>query len=146
MLGFVQFDPRPASTVQRGNITVTEHAAAGAPYTLLISQREGSIADNPQLLVSQGNIVGGRSYVNHLCTSQGIITLPPKQPEQPGCIGITSLGLFFIPTEAEFTIFSRLMFMDGAGLPLDKTFDNGLIKIYKVRYENESNPGAGIYV
>ena len=145
IVGFLQFDPRPTSTVQRNNITVSEFSSGG-PYTLVVSERDGGIADSPQLLVSQGNIVGSRSYVNHLCTAQGIIPLPPKQPELPGCVALTSLGLFFVPAEAEFTIFSRLMFMDAAGLPLDKVFDNQLIKIYKVRYENESNPGAGVHV
>jgi hypothetical protein len=43
------------------------------------------------------------------------------------------LGLYYIPPEAEFSIFTNLMFMDGYGIPdVGKVFDNQLIKIYKL--------------
>ena len=51
----------------------------------------------------------------------------------PGCVAISDLGVFYIPPEAEFSIFTDLMFMNGveAGDHVEKVFDNKMVKIYK---------------
>jgi hypothetical protein len=95
----------------------------------------GQIAGSPIFMVSQGGQYMGRNYITDICTTNGIIrTVPPEgATTMPGCITITGYGLFYVPPEAEFSIFTNLMFMDGYGIPdVEKVFDNQLIKIYKL--------------
>ncbi len=77
-----------------------------------------------------------------VCTNSGIIKASNETSN--GCIALSDIGVFLIPSQAEDTVFSSLMFMDGYGLPVEKVFDSssipgafpkGAIKIYRVLNE-----------
>jgi len=130
IIGIMQFGN--AGSYQKDNKTIYQFAAS--PYELWVPfDSTGNIAGRPIFLVQQGGQYLQRLYVNDLCTTQGIISLDNITSDTiPGCIAMTSFGVFYIPPEAEHTIFSSLMFMDGYGLEgLTKEFDNGAIRIYK---------------
>ncbi len=115
----------------------TTHIFANGPYEIWIPFDEnGVLAGTPTFLVKQNNQYYQRTYINDVCTADfGIITTGENTPSLGGCVALTDMGVFYIPPEAENTIFVNLMFMEGYGLPLEKVFDNTLIKIYKVNYE-----------
>ena len=52
-----------------------------------------------------------------------------------GCVTLTPAGVFYIPEEVKDSIFVSLQFMDGYGLPVEKVFDNQLIRIYGMKQE-----------
>ncbi|MBN1896547.1 MAG: glycosyltransferase family 39 protein [Candidatus Aenigmarchaeota archaeon] len=100
----------------------------------------GNVVGAPLFMVTNGEQYLGRSYIQDMCTTNGIIRIPVEDESSiiPGCVTITSYGLFYIPPEAEFSTFTNLMFMDGYGIPdVEKVFDNQLIKIYRLEI-NES--------
>ncbi len=100
----------------------------------------GNVVGAPLFMITDGEQYLGRSYIQDMCTTNGIIRIPVEDESNiiPGCVTITSYGLFYIPPEAEFSIFTDLMFMDGYGIPdVEKVFDNQLIKIYRLEI-NES--------
>jgi hypothetical protein len=94
---------------------------------------DGILAGTPMFLVSQNGQYVQKSYINDVCTqNNGIIRAGEETPTIPGCVSVSDLGIYYIPPEAENSIFTNLMFMEGIGLPLEKVFDNQLVKIYKV--------------
>ena len=133
---FNRFDFK--TTHQQENKTIYEFA--NGPYVIWVPfYSNGALAGTPVFLVSQSGKFYSKSYINDICTTSGIIRISDKEPSLPGCVSISDLGLYYVPKEAEHTIFNTLMFMDGYGLPVEKIFDNKLIKIYKVNYpENET--------
>ena len=135
--GMLQF--QQSSVYPQQNKTIIEYKSGEYVVWLPISS-DGNIAGAPIFMISREGQYFGRSYVNDLCTKAGIIRLETQEGENtmPGCITISSLGLYYVPPEAEFTVFTNLMFMDGYGNPdVKKVFDNQLIKIYKLEI-NES--------
>lgn len=128
IIGILQL--QQTNTIPQGNQTIYEFR--NGPYVIWLPIQNGIVTSSPMLLLAQGNQFGSQSYINDICTSQGIIRLGEQQPDVGGCVAITRSGIFFVPPEAEHTIFANLMFMDGFGLPLEKQFDNNFIKIYKV--------------
>ena len=92
------------------------------------------LVGTPMLLVSQGSQYYSKMYINDVCSSSGITTVGTEEQSIGGCVALTSFGVFFVPPEAEHTIFTALMFMDGYGLGVEKVFENQLIRIYKVKY------------
>ncbi len=133
IVGFLEF--KSTGMYPKENQTV--HIFANGPYEIWIPfDNNGILAGTPTFLVKQNNQYYQRTYINDVCTKDfGIITTGESTPSLGGCVALTDLGVFYIPPEAEHTIFVDLMFMDGYGLPLEKVFDNTLIKIYKVNYE-----------
>lgn len=132
IIGILQF--QQSGVYPKENKTIYEYSYG--PYAIWIPVANGNLArDSPPLfLVSQNNQYVGRAYINDMCTTTGIFKFEAKEPSMGGCVTITPIGVYYIPQEAENTIFTTLMFMDGYGLPLEKVFDNYLIKIYKVNY------------
>lgn len=135
VVGFIQFDPRPSIVQSRDNITIYEYSAP--PYALWLPSRSTEesgivLADSPLLLQSENGQYVSQSYINDVCTTGGIIRAANRTDSIGGCVSISQQGIFYIPPVAEHTIFSRLMFMEGVGLPLEKVFDNRFIQIYKV--------------
>ncbi len=131
IVGIMQFGN--AGSYQKDNKTIYQFSAS--PYELWVPfNSAGSIEGRPVFLVQQGGQYFQRLYVNDICTTQGILNFGNVTSDTiPGCIAMTQFGVFYIPPEAEFTIFTRLMFMDGFGLDgLEKVFENGAIRIYKV--------------
>jgi dolichyl-diphosphooligosaccharide--protein glycosyltransferase len=132
VVGMLQFSQTAA--YPQANKTIIEFKAG--QYTIWLPVGDtGNIAGPPIFMISQGEQYVGRTYINDICTTNGIIRMesPEDANTMPGCISITAYGLFFIPPEAEFTIFTNLMFMDGYGVgDVEKVFDNQLIKIYKL--------------
>ncbi|MBL7206840.1 MAG: glycosyltransferase family 39 protein [Candidatus Aenigmarchaeota archaeon] len=128
IVGIAQF--QNTGTYPQENKTVVEFSSG--PYKIWIPFENESIAGSPMFLYTQNGQVVSRTHLKHLCTKQGIIELEEKSPIMPGCVALTDFGVFYIPEEAEKTIFSAVMFMEGHGLPLEKVFDNTLVKIYKV--------------
>jgi len=126
------------TTHPQENKTIYEFV--NGPYVIWVPfYSNGALAGTPVFLVSQSGKFYSKSYINDICTTSGIIRISDKEPSLPGCVSISDLGLYYVPKEAEHTIFNTLMFMDGYGLPVEKIFDNKLIKIYKVNYpENET--------
>jgi hypothetical protein len=83
-------------------------------------------------LISQGGQYAQSAYINDICSPLGLISVGNKTPSLGGCVAVTDIGVYYVPEEAKNTIFARLQFMEGVGLPVEKVFDNKLIKIYRV--------------
>ena len=118
----------------QSNKTIIEFKA-GQYVVWLPVVGQGNVVGAPMFMVTSGEQYLGRSYIPDMCTINGIITFPVEDGADimPGCIRITGYGLFYVPPEAEHSIFTNLMFMDGAGIDdVEKVFDNTLIKIYKL--------------
>jgi len=115
------------------NRTILEFTSG--PFAIWIPFRENNIAGTPVLLQSQGGRYAQIGYINDICTSSGITKVGNEPQNVGGCVAVTNFGIFYLNKDIENTIFARLMFMDGAGLPIEKVFDNALIKIYEVKYE-----------
>jgi dolichyl-diphosphooligosaccharide--protein glycosyltransferase len=132
IVGMLQF--QQTGIYPQENRTIVEYKAG--QYTVWIPVgNNGNIAGNPIFMISQGDQYLGRNYITDVCTTEGIIRLgaPEGSDTMPGCVTITAYGLFYIPPEAEFSIFTNLMFMDGYGIPdVEKVYDNQLIKIYRL--------------
>ncbi len=133
--GFLQFNPQPTNQFEQDNVTIIEFSAN--PYAIWVPVVGNQVVRAPLLLITQDGKVLNSLPINDLCTASGIQVLGDQQPSAGGCLALTSMGIFYLPPETEHTIFSRLMFMDGAGFPIEKVFDNQLIKIYKVPYGEE---------
>jgi len=133
VVGILQFDQ--VGTTPQGNTTIYEFGAGPYRIWLPIGQT-GNIAGTPIFLVTDGTRYSNKAYINDLCTEKGIASVGNESQSIGGCIAMTQYGLFYIPAEAEHTIFTSLMFMDGYGLTdegLNKVFDNGLIHIYDLK-------------
>ncbi len=130
VVGYLQF----SRTGIRPSDNRTIYEFAYGPYNIWIpfSDDGTRITGSPIFLVSQNGKYYSKQYINDVCTNNGIIRIGQNSPEMPGCVAITGLGVFYVPPEAENTVFNYLMFMDGKGLPVKKVFDNTLIKIYKI--------------
>ncbi len=137
--GMLQF--QQTGIFPQQNRTIVEYRAG--QYTIWIPiSSNGNIAGNPIFMISQGDQYVGRNYIKDLCTTNGIVRLeaPEGADSIQGCVSIVPYGLFYIPPEAEFTIFTNLMFMDGYGIPdVKKVFDNQLIKIYELEINETQN-------
>jgi dolichyl-diphosphooligosaccharide--protein glycosyltransferase len=131
IVGMFQF--RRNQVYPQGNKTIYEFVSG--PYAVWIPMEGDRIAGTPMFLITQNGQYVQKSYINDMCTTNGIITVGNETPSIKGCIALSNLGVYYVPPEAEHTIFTTLMFMDGYGLPVEKVFDNVLIKIYKVKYE-----------
>jgi len=133
VVGILQFDQ--VGTTPQGNTTIYEFGAGPYRIWLPIGQT-GNIAGTPIFLITDGTKYSNKAYINDLCTEKGIASVGNESQSIGGCIAMTQYGLFYVPAEAEHTIFTSLMFMDGAGLSeegLNKVFDNGLIHIYDLK-------------
>lgn len=126
---------------EQNNKTVFEFAfssstADGVPIntSLYIPMAGDSIAGTPQIVISHMDQILQQSYINDYCSDFGILKLDNRTNALRGCVAVSAFGVFFIPEEVEYTIFTSLMFMNGAGLPVNKVFDNQLIKIYETKY------------
>lgn len=128
VVGIMQFKSSGKSF--QGNKTIYEFKAG--PYEIwLPMDNTGNIASAPIFLVTQNGQYIQRAHVKDICSSSGIIQMSADNTIG-GCVALTSTGVYYVPEEAEHTIFSKLMFMDGYGLPVEKVFDNQLIKIYEI--------------
>jgi dolichyl-diphosphooligosaccharide--protein glycosyltransferase len=117
---------------------------ANGPYEIWIPfDGEGKVTGTPTFLVKQGNQYQQKTYINNICTREyGIITIGEESPSLGGCIslqphlerGENVIRAFYIPPQAEESIFVDLMFMEGYGLPIEKVFDNYFIQVYKISY------------
>ena len=140
VVGMLQF--QQTGVYPQANKTIIEYKAG--QYTIWLPVRDdGNIAGPPIFMISQGDQYLGRTYITDLCSTSGIIKLPPPEngDTMPGCITITAYGLFYVPVEAEFSIFTNLMFMDGYGIPdVEKVYDNKLIRIYKLDINETATP------
>lgn len=128
IVGIAQFQNTGA--YPQGNKTIYEFSSG--PYKIWIPFGNGNVAGTPMFLYIQNEQVLSKSYISKICTNQGIMEMEEENPTMPGCVSLTNFGVFYIPEEAMNTIFSSLMFMDGYGLPVEKVFDNTLIRIYKL--------------
>jgi hypothetical protein len=129
VVGMLQFTQKGVEP--NGNDTV--YVFANGQYEIWLPMNsQGSLSGTPMFLVSQNGQYVQRAYINDVCTTQGIVTIGSEDQFIPGCVAISDLGIFYIPPEAEHTIFTDLMFMNGVNSPVEKVFDNQLIKIYKL--------------
>ena len=69
-----------------------------------------------------------------ICSEDGMNVIGTADDSIGGCLYIGDLGVFYIIQELENNIFVDLMFMEGSKLPVEKVFDNTLIKIFEVKY------------
>jgi hypothetical protein len=133
VVGILQFDQ--VGTTPQGNVTIYEFGAG--PYRIWIPlSQTGGVASTPIFLITDGTQYSSKAYINDMCTEGGIVKVGEESQTIGGCIAMTQYGLFYVPAEAEHTIFTSLMFMDGYGLMengLNKVFDNGLIHIYDLK-------------
>ncbi len=133
VLGFMEF--RQSNTYQKDNQTIVEFT--NNPFVLWVPvNNQGVVTGSIRFMVSQDGKYYNRdySYINDVCTTNGILHVGDEEPSVAGCVVMSSLGIYYAPEDAKDTIFTNLMFMDGYGLPLEKVFDNTLVKIYKVLY------------
>jgi dolichyl-diphosphooligosaccharide--protein glycosyltransferase len=131
IVGFLQFNQKGIEP--RGNESV--YIFSGGPYEIWLPlDDQGNLAGTPMFLVLQNGQYVQKSYINDVCTKSGIIRAGNQTPAIPGCISISDLGINYVPPEAENSIFTSLMFMEGTGLPVEKVFDNKLVKIYRILY------------
>jgi asparagine N-glycosylation enzyme membrane subunit Stt3 len=143
VVGITQFDQ--GSATQQGNMMIQEFNGPSyrdssgkiMQYKIWIPLTDtGNIGGTPMFLVTDGTAYSNKAYINDLCTEKGIASVGNESQTIGGCIALTQYGLFYVPQEAEHTIFTSLMFMDGYGLAengLLKVFDNGLIHIYDLK-------------
>ncbi len=139
VVGILQFEQ--TGTTQQGDTTIYEFGAGPYRIWLPIGQ-DGNIAGTPIFLVTDGTRYSNKAYINDLCTEKGIASVGNESQSIGGCIAMTGYGLFYVPPEAEHTIFTSLMFMDGYNLVengLKKVFDNGLIHIYDLKDATNSS-------
>ncbi len=131
IIGYLQMNQ--AGTQQRENDTI--YVFSNGPYEIWLPMGpDGGLSGTPMFLISQNGQYYQRSYINEVCTNQGILTVGNQTPSMPGCVGLADFGVFYVPPEAENSIFNSLMFMEGKGLPVKKVFDNRYVKIYEVEY------------
>jgi len=135
-VGLQQFNR--GEVFQQGNITIQEFTAGQFALWVPI-QSDGNLAGSPMFLTSDGVQFVQNGFINDICTTQGILHVGDQTPSVGGCVSLSAFGVYYIPEVAKNTIFVSLQFMDGAGLPVEKVFDNNLIKIYKVNYEEPSS-------
>jgi dolichyl-diphosphooligosaccharide--protein glycosyltransferase len=136
-LGFLEF--RKTGMYPQDNKTTVEYT--NGPYAIWLPfDNNGALTGAPMFLLSQNGKYYSKSYINEVCTTNGIITVGNETQAMPGCVSISDLGVFYIPAEAEHTIFVDLMFMQGYGLPVEKVFDNTAVQIYKVKYDVSMAP------
>jgi dolichyl-diphosphooligosaccharide--protein glycosyltransferase len=148
IVGFLQFSQKGIEP--RGNESVyifsngpvySENIGAYIFYEIWLPlNQDGNLAGTPMFLIKRqdNDQYLQKSYINDVCTRSGIIRAGDESPAIPGCVSISDLGIYYVPPEAENTIFTDLMFMEGTGLPVEKVFDNQLVKIYKVSYGEAS--------
>lgn len=135
VVGMLQFEQSQVFPQESNTIVELK----SGPYALWLPMNEegSAMVGAPMLLGSQGGQYYSKVYINDLCTVNGIVTIGNEENSIGGCVSLTSFGVFYIPPEAEHTIFTNLMFMDGYGFPVEKTFDNQVIKIFRVIYDKE---------
>jgi asparagine N-glycosylation enzyme membrane subunit Stt3 len=132
IVGYLEF--QRTGMLPKDNTTVQVYE--NGPYEIWIpTDDQGGLTGTPMFLVEQNGQYYSKQYVNDVCTKQGFIRMGEETPSMPGCVVFSDIGVFYSPPEAERTVFTTLMFMDGYGLPVEKVFDNMLIKIYKVNYD-----------
>ncbi|MCK4714896.1 MAG: hypothetical protein KAT35_04930, partial [Candidatus Aenigmarchaeota archaeon] len=136
IVGMLQFSQKGIEP--RGNQSV--YIFQNGQYEIWLPLDDaGGLAGTPMFLVSQNGQYFQKSYINDVCTRSGIIKAGSESPSIPGCVSISDLGIYYIPPEAEHSVFTNLMFMEGTGLPVEKVFDNKMVKIYKVLYDGEES-------
>lgn len=144
IVGFLEFSN--TGIYPKENETV--YIFGNGPYEIWVPfDDQGSLTGTPTFLAKQGDQYQHRSYINDVCTAEyGIIRLGEETPSLGGCVALladpqsqSGIRATYLPPEAEHTIFSNLMFMQGHDLPVEKVFDNYFIQIYMVR-NNEAVP------
>lgn len=130
--GFLDF--RQTDTIERDDgVTVME--LRNGPYVIwLPSDSEGGMAGLPMFLIAEGDQFIEKYTITKICKEGGVVDLGTAEDEIGGCLYIGELGVFYIIPELADNIFVDLMFMEGSKLPVEKVFDNKLIKIYEVKY------------
>jgi len=132
IVGIMQF--QQSQVYPEGNSTIYEFTAGPYALWLPMNKNGNEMVGSPILLASQNGQYTSKAYINNVCSSAGLVKVGSEDPSLGGCVALTSFGVFYVPEEAMNTIFSYLMFMEGTGLPVEKVFDNQLIKIYEVIY------------
>jgi len=115
---------------QQGNVTIQEFTSGEVAIWLPL-RNDGNLAGSPMFLVSQGGQYVQNAFINDICSTQGIVRIEERTPSIGGCVAISPQGLFYIPEVAKNSIFTSLQFMNGAGLPVNKVFDNNFVQIYE---------------
>jgi asparagine N-glycosylation enzyme membrane subunit Stt3 len=131
IMGFMEF--RESNTYQRDGQTVFEFTSG--PYAIWVPVDEnGNAVGALKFMQLDGDRYFQIGYINDVCTTNGIMHVGNEEQTIGGCVAMSSLGVYLVQADAEKSIFTNLMFMDGYGLPLEKVFDNTFVKIYKVLY------------
>lgn len=132
IVGMLQFQQK--SIEPRTNDSI--YIFANGQYEIWLPlDNQGIMTGTPMFLVKQNGQYIQKSYINEVCTKAGITKAGNQDPALQGCVAVSDLGVYYIPQEAYRSVFTNLMFMDAAGLPLNKVFDNQLVKIYEVDYD-----------
>ena len=126
--GIAQFSQNNQFT--EGGKTIVEFV--NGPYAIWMPIQGTSVSGPPMFLQRQGDSYAQAGFINELCTETGIVAIGNETNTIGGCVAITSIGVFYLRDDVKNTIFSRLMFMKGVGLPVEKVFDNAAIQIYKL--------------
>jgi asparagine N-glycosylation enzyme membrane subunit Stt3 len=128
--GFIQFQQKGVQP--NGNQTIVIFGAG--QYEVWIPMQDQAISGSPMLLIQQNGQYLQRNYLNEVCTADGIIRVSNRDDAIPGCVALTNIGVFFIPPEVKDMVFTDLMFMNGARLPVTKLYDTGYVTIYRPIY------------
>jgi dolichyl-diphosphooligosaccharide--protein glycosyltransferase len=147
VVGMLQFNQKGMEPTG-GNQTIyifqngpvyNENVGAYVYYEIWLPLEDsGNLGGTPMFLIQRKDTgqYYQKSYINDVCTKSGVIKYGNEDPSIPGCVAVSNLGVYYIPPEAEHSIFTSLMFMDAPGLPLNKVYDNTMVMIYEVDYDN----------
>ncbi|MBI4175722.1 MAG: hypothetical protein HY518_00820 [Candidatus Aenigmarchaeota archaeon] len=148
--GFLQFSAQPSGGTERRGVTinnatynVTDVEFSGNPYNLVLTVQTGT-TNILEMRLYDPNQPAAKAFINEVCTNAGIARVSNREQSPGGCIALRPIGVFYLPDEVKNTIFSRLMFMEGAGLPVEKVFDNQLMQIYKINWEQPEQLTSGL--
>ncbi|MBI4021182.1 MAG: glycosyltransferase family 39 protein [Candidatus Aenigmarchaeota archaeon] len=117
---------------EQGGQTIVEFTSG--PYAIWLPTQGSAVVGAPIFLQRAGESYAQIGYVNNLCTESGILQVGNQTQTIGGCVAITPLGVHYLEPDIMNTIFARVMFMAGSGLPLERVYDSDLIQIYRVIY------------
>jgi len=132
----VELRENTSARYEQNGITVLEYCCLSGgqrPLSVLLFVQGNNMVLPPAIVFTGSSQTLG--VIDELCTQQGIVNFQNVTGDIGGCIALTDFGIFYLPEPMQKTIFSRLMFMDGFGLPVKKEYDNkspARIIIYKM--------------
>ena len=103
-IGLMQFSN--GGTFEQEGRTIQQFV--NGPYAIWLPTDGQGLTDTPIFIVQQNGVYSEPQYINDICTESGIITTGTNTPDMGGCVSISQFGVYYIPSEAEHTIFTSM--------------------------------------